>query len=104
MAIHVTTVNSQGLLDVIYAAIDNGHIETWIYDADGDFSHDTPDEQWIGEAWLHPEVSPGVLDLNIIPPQQGLSKEAYAIYHGRFIEMLLAHFDDDFVQAIATAQ
>jgi len=30
--------------------------------------------------------------------------EAYAVYHGRFIEMLLAHFDEGFSEAFATAQ
>lgn len=30
-------------------------------------------------------------------------KEIYGIYHGRFIEMLLSHFDDSFSNASATA-
>jgi hypothetical protein len=104
MAIQVNTADPQGLLDSIYVAIDEGNIVTWTYDEDGDFIHDTPDEQWVGEAWLHPEPGLAVLTMNIIPPEKGMSKEAYAVYHGRFIEMLLAHFDDKFSEALTTAQ
>jgi hypothetical protein len=104
MAIHVNTDDSQGLLDSIYAAIDEGSIVTWAYDGDMDFIHDTADGQWKGEAWLHPTVGKGVLVLNVIPPKKGVSKEAYAVYHGRFIEMLLAHFDEQFSQAVGTAK
>jgi hypothetical protein len=104
MAIQVHTDNPQGLLNSIYAAIDEGSIVTWTYDDDNDFIHDTPDGQWEGAAWLHPTVREGVLVLNVIPPTDGLSKEAYAVYHGRFIEMLLVHFDEDFTDAFATAQ
>jgi len=104
MAVIVTTENPQGLLDSIYAAIDEGSIKTWSYDDDRDFSHDTADEQWVGEAWLRPTIADGVLMLNVIPPKKTVTMEAYAVYHGRFIEMLLAHFDDDFSEAFATAQ
>jgi hypothetical protein len=104
MAIQVKTVDPQGLLDSIYEEIDDGQIETWTYDEDGDFIHDTPDQQWVGTAWLHPVSGVAVLTLNIIAPTDGLSDEAYAVYHGRFIEMLLAHFDDDFFDVTATAK
>jgi hypothetical protein len=69
-----------------------------------DFFHDTADGQWKGEAWLHPTVGKGALVLNVIPPKKGVSKEAYAVYHGRFIEMLLSHFDEGFSGAFGTAQ
>jgi hypothetical protein len=104
MAIQVNTDDSQGLLDSIYDAIDEGSIETWAYDKDKDFFHDTSDGQWEGEAWLRPTVGKSALVLHVIPPTKGLSMEAYAVYHGRFIEMLLAHFDEDFSEAFATAQ
>lgn len=104
MAIQVNTDDPQGLLDSIYAAIDEGSIETWAYDKDMDFFHDTSDGQWEGEAWLHPTVGDGALVLNVIPPTKTVTMEAYAVYHGRFIEMLLAHFDEDFSEAYATAQ
>jgi len=104
MAIQVKTADPQGLLDAIYEAIDEGHIETWTYDEDGDFTHDTPDQQWVGKAWLRPVPGVALLTLNAVPSTEGLSEEAYAVYHGRFIEMLLAHFDEQFSDAKATAQ
>jgi hypothetical protein len=104
MAIQVNTKDPQGLLDSIYAAIDAGSIETWSYDDDEDFFHDTSDGQWEGEAWLRPAVEKTALVLNVVSPNKGVSMEAYAIYHGRFIEMLLAHFDEEFSEAFATAQ
>ena len=105
MAVSVISGAPQSLLDAIYSAIDDGDIETWAYDDDGDFSHVTPDGQWEGQAWLHPEVVAGALMLGIIPPGNGsVTREAYAVYHGRFIEMLVAHFDDMFSAATATAQ
>lgn len=33
-----------------------------------------------------------------------MSVETYAVYHGRFSEMLLAHFDDEFSNVYSTAQ
>lgn len=104
MAIQVNTDDPQALLDLVYASIDEGSIETWNYDEDQDFIHDTPDGQWEGEAWLRPTLKKGALVLNIVPPVKGVSMEAYAVYHGRFIEMLLAHFDEYFSEAFATAK
>jgi hypothetical protein len=103
MAITVEAADSKGLLAAIYGAIDDGQVETWTYDEDGDFVHHTADQQWEGQAWLTPSLKPGVLTLNTVPPKTGISGEAYAVYHGRFIEMLLAHFDQDFSVATATA-
>ena len=55
MAIIIKTNNPSGLLKAIYKAIDDKEIETWIYDADKDFTH-TPD-QWKNKAWLRPKVN-----------------------------------------------
>ena len=44
------------------------------------------------------------LTLNIEPPKRGVvSSKAFAIYHGRVIEMLLAHFDTICSSAQASA-
>lgn len=105
MALRVKTSSPQTLLDSIYEAIDDGDIETWSYDEDGDFSHVTSDGQWEGAAWLRPQAGQSELVLTIVPPKgEAVSSEAYAVYHGRFIEMLLAHFDNAFSDAKATAQ
>jgi hypothetical protein len=102
MAIRVSTTHPSSLLAAIKKAIDGRHVDTWSYDSDGDFTH-TP-VQWAKKAWLRPSLQPGALVLNILNPTGvNLSKEIYGVYHGRFIEMLLAHFDDKFGDADATA-
>ncbi len=103
MAIRVTTPLPGALLSAIKTAIDEKHVETWTYDSDGDFTH-TP-FQWNKKAWLRPSVQSGGLVFNILG-QKGvaLSKEIYGVYHGRFTEMLLVHFDDKFSDASASAR
>ena len=102
MSVHIPTSSPKELLSSIKAKIDKGEIRTWSYDKDGDFTH-TPD-QWKTKAWLRHRDVAGELVLGIIPPKgTTLSKEVYAVYHGRFIEMMLAHFDADFSRASATA-
>jgi hypothetical protein len=92
----------QQLLSNIKKAIDAGTIATWKYDSDGDFTH-TPD-QWRSKAWLRPQVINGVLRFTILIPASTLrSCEVYAVYHGRFIEMMLAHFDKSFDNVAASA-
>jgi hypothetical protein len=102
MALLVSTSQPSTLLSAIKKAIDDKHIETWAYDSDGDFTH-TP-VQWSRKGWLRPSLQSGTLVFNIISPKGiNLSKEVYGVYHGRFIEMLLAHFDKIFTAADATA-
>lgn len=103
MAVIVKTDNPSGLLKAIYKAIDDKKIETWSYDSDKDFTH-VPD-QWKNKAWLSPKVYSGELRFGIISQKSvDMSKLIYGIYHGRFVEMLLTHFDTDFTTAAATAQ
>jgi hypothetical protein len=102
MAVHVYTPQPSGLLLAIKKAIDEKRVETWTYDSDGDFTH-VP-LQWYRKAWLRPSVQSGLLVLNTLTPGgTRLSREVYGVYHGRFIEMLLAHFDTSFSTADATA-
>lgn len=101
MSIRVTTSQPGALLAAIKKAIDDRRVETWSYDSDGDFTHTPP--QWARKAWLRPRVEIGALVLSIINPQGvTLTKEVYGVYHGRFIEMLLAHFDNMFTNAEAS--
>jgi len=37
------------------------------------------------------------------PRNTAMSKVVYAVYHGRFIEMLLRHFDEELDDVIATS-
>ena len=102
MAINFKTDAPASFLSAINKAIDDKKIVTWSYDNDGDFTH-TPD-QWKGKMWLSPHIYDGTLTMNTIPPSgKTITKEDYAVYHGRFIETVLAHFDDKFSNAYATA-
>lgn len=103
MAIIVYTPKPQQFLNAIKKAISDKAIVTWACDADGDFTHTA--EQWDKKAWLRPVIGSGTLSLGLLG-QKGvkMTKSIYGIYHGRFIEMLLTHFDGSFSNATATAQ
>ncbi len=102
MAVRIYCDNPIELLEAIRIAMDAGRITTWEYDKHGYFLH-TP-AQWKYLAWLKPRVLEDQLLLTILPPRRkAVSRSVYAVYHGRFIEMMLAHFDRRFKQAVATA-
>jgi hypothetical protein len=102
MAVNVQCSGPQELLEAIREGIKDGTVETWLVDSDGDFTHSP--EQWKNTAWLRPRVVDTGIVFNILAPvDTHMSREVYAIYHGRFVEMLLAHFDLKFVRASATA-
>jgi hypothetical protein len=102
VSVRLFTDSPQELLDAIYAGIDDGDIETWDYDDDGDFTHSA--RQWSEDAWLVPSIADDALVLNILAPLGvHLTKEVYGVYHGRFIEMVCVHFDDLVTDAVATA-
>ena len=97
------TASPKTLLAKIKDAIAAGHVTTWSCDADGDFTHTPP--QWRAKAWLRPIVVPGkALKLNIIfAVSTENRREVYAVYHGRMLEMMLAHFDSNFDTSTASA-
>jgi len=104
--ISFSTTTPHALLSELKKAIDERKITTWSH-ANGYFTH-TP-EQWRAKAWLLPTVVGSELRFGIIHPQgMTISTEIYAIYHGRFIEMMLAHFDSKlssgWASALPTAQ
>jgi hypothetical protein len=102
MAIYFKTDSPQQLLSSFKKAIADKDVVTWSCDSDGDFTHAT--EQWKRLAWLRPAIQTGYLVMNIIKPQnKTISTEVYAIYHGRFIESMLAHFDKEFSDARASS-
>lgn len=102
MALIVKTSNPQGLLTEIKKAIDSNSIQTWSYDSDGDFTH-IP-EQWKFKGWMSPKILIGELHFGFLGNQEVVTtKLIYAIYHGRFAEMLLNHFDDKFSSVQATS-
>lgn len=102
MAVIVSTDQPQELLNAINTAIKKGHVTTWSVDSDGDFTH-TP-EQWRYKAWFTARISGESLVFNIVPRKNtAISSQVYGVYHGRFIEMLLVHFDLKFTRAAGTA-
>jgi hypothetical protein len=57
VALNFLTDNPSGLLAAFKKAIDKGHVATWAYDHDGDFTHTAT--QWKNSAWLRRPRSPG---------------------------------------------
>lgn len=102
MAVRFITKTPNKLLTAYKKAIDDGHVDTWAYDHQGDFTH-TP-EQWNKRAWLRPSVVDGEkLVFNIIRPKGStVPTDIYAVYHGRFIESMIAHCAGLFTDARAT--
>lgn len=90
-----TIENSHLLIDRINQSISSGQIKAWLVDSDGDYTRSM--EPWKERAWMRcrfDETDPTHLMFIIIEPKnQKLSKATYGVYHGRFAEMLLTHFD-----------
>lgn len=103
MAIFFKSASPSQLLEAYKQAIDAGHIDTWSCDSDGDFTHTV--SQWNREAWLRPKmIDESTLAFFILGrKEKRLSVTTYAVYHGRFIESMLAHCDGLFNEAHATA-
>lgn len=94
MSIFVKTKSPALLIERIKAEIEKGSIVTWSIDSDGDFTHTA--EQWKYQAWIRAKVEPErVVFFIICRNDKDLSVEDYGIYHGRFTELLLNHFDKD---------
>lgn len=106
MAIFVQTSNPKNLIDKIYKAISRGDIDTWVADKFhlNYLTHITSDRQWYQQAWMGYQIEQDqVVFCMIGRPGIPISIPEYAIYHGRFSEMLLAHFDHDFDYIYITA-
>jgi len=102
VAIHFATDNAALLLSSLKKAVDDSKIVAWSYDSDGDFTHAT--DQWRYKAWLRPKVLPNELIMYILGSNsRKLSKQIYAIYHGRFVEAAVAHADTLFTTASISA-
>jgi hypothetical protein len=102
MAVMVLCRSPHDLLNKIKSSIQDGKIQTWTLDKDGDLTHST--DQWRFLAWFRPSLEQDRLVFHILGTRaKPMSKVVYGVYHGRLIEMLLTHFDTDFDQAYATA-
>lgn len=93
MAIIITCKNSVSLRNSIIDAIMNGIEDSWIIDEMGDFTLSSP--QFKYEAWLRPNITDTGIVFGIIGQENvKLTSYNYAIFHSRFVEFLLFHFDD----------
>lgn len=46
MAVRLLTTDANGVMRRVKQGINAGHIDTWSYDEDGDFTHTTGDGRW----------------------------------------------------------
>lgn len=90
-----TLIDGPRLIEMINEAINNGQIKSWIVDSDGDYTRSQ--EPWKERAWIRYSQDKNdqnhVLFIIVQPKNQSISKAVYGVYHGRFAEMLLTHFD-----------
>lgn len=92
LTIYLHSIKAEDFIELMNQAISNESIVTWKKDPDGDYTA-TP-SQWYMQAWMHLYPSSDHIKVGIISRRNvKLSSTTYAIYHGRFSEMLLAHFD-----------
>ncbi len=104
MSIRFKTSDPKKLLSTFKKAIDDGDVQTWSYDQDGDFTHSTSTEQWKNQAWLRPKIGVGEIIFIILSPKNTkLTSVVYAVYHGRFLESMLTHCDSLFTSAESSA-
>lgn len=107
MAVHFHCDAPQTLLTAFKARIaqteQKGKITTWELHSDGQhYTHRAAD--WNRKAWMRPSIQPDRLTFNIVRSQKSsVSSVAYAYYHGHLIETFLAHFDNVFSIASASA-
>lgn len=102
MAVRAFTDHPGELLADIKSKFSEGKIKSWKLDEDGDLTLTL--ESFANQAWMRPKISSDRLLFNIIGRDGGLmSTQLYAVYHGRLVQMLLAHFDTQIKTASATA-
>jgi hypothetical protein len=98
------TDDPTALLQAINAAIEDGTVTTWLRTTSGSYTHTTKSDQWKNLAWFKPSVVDNAIIFNILRPKgSNVSKTVYAVYHGRFSEMLLTHFDTKLTSIRLTA-
>jgi hypothetical protein len=102
MSINFDTGNPAGLLATFKKAIDDGHVVTWSYDGDGDFTHTPP--QWNKKAYLRPAIFQGSLVMKFLGHKNNVTWEVYGVYQGRFVESMTVHCHELFSNGTATAK
>jgi hypothetical protein len=83
MAVLFAASSPSKLLRAFKDAIDDGAIDTWKYNEEGDLYH--ADKQFRGQAWFRPRLSSSsrTLTFNILRRKGGkIDSFVYAYYHG----------------------
>lgn len=102
MSIVALTSYPSSLLESIRRGIREKRVEGWISQGGGDFTY--AEAEWRDLAAFHAIMQPEKLILGLIGSQDIImTKRLYSFYHARFIEMLLANFDTEFTDVLATA-
>ena len=110
MAIIIETTNAAKLLKEIYEKIDDQTIRTWArMGRSAKLTHVTSSAQYAELAWFTPKriTDEATLIFAINFPEDTEPDRArglYAIYHGRFTEMLLSHAHYGFSLSYTTAK
>ena len=92
MAILIKTQHPVKLLSQLNDAINNGDIQTWQVDNDGDYTISRL--QWFQHAWIRPYIEDEQLVFGIVQSSSyPITRQLYGVYHGRFVATLLSHFD-----------
>ena len=109
MAIIVKTYNAAKLLHDFTEAVkkkphSKGAVDVWEHRASGRFGY-LP-EQYAGLAYFEPKIeSKTVLMFYLIKPREKVvDSYTYAVYHGRLVESLLAHFATQMIGIAATTE
>lgn len=108
MAIYITTNRAEELQAQIEKKIKQYEIRTWKIvkkDSITYFTHSDKQKQWDDKALLRPYIKGNDLIFGISNAHdtEGIDGMMYAVYHGKFLQTLLYHFDDMFSNASATA-
>lgn len=109
MSIKVKTNTAQRLVANIKRAVDAGEIQTWrrvVHEGVDYYTHDTSSDQWLKQAYIQPSINlNGDLSFYVIGVKNiTVDQYTFGVYQGRFIQMMIAHFPDDFNEATATSK
>ncbi|HBK30738.1 MAG TPA: hypothetical protein DDZ96_00455 [Porphyromonadaceae bacterium] len=105
MAIIIKTETPDTLLDEIYEGIQSKKVDKWASTADGRLTYASL--LWKNEAWFKPQiwVEEKELRFGLIKrkDRKHISTKLYTMFHTKFVEMLLSHFDTLFREVTVSA-
>lgn len=92
MAIFIKVSNPEDFLKDIKLSINNGCINEWVCDMDGDFTSTIENLQ--NEAWFHPYTCiDNILILGIVGRKNvKMPMSLYSTLHSEFVKTLLIHY------------